>query len=172
MGRRSRTAATLLALVGILAAAAYFGWVGLTEGWLDGDGAAVAEDVPDESCSTPPPLTVRARKIRVSVYNAGAPGGQATEAMEALTEQGFRRGELTDAPDAIEVNGIVLWPGNADEGEVRLLRRQFADARVSERRRTLGPGINVLIGETFDGLARNAPRSIEVPRPEVCGPVS
>ncbi len=168
VARKLRTAATMAALTGLLLAGAYFGWVGMTEGWLGGDGTATAENASTETCSTPPPVTVRSSRIRVSVYNAGAPGGQATEVMAALGDQGFIQGVLTDAPPPIAVRGIVLWPGRANEGAVRLVRRQFRNARVAPERRPLGPGINVMVGQEFGDLARNAPRRIDVPQPEVC----
>jgi hypothetical protein len=168
VARRVRTGTTMVVLAGILVAAAYFGWLGVTRGWVGDEGDATATDAPRRSCHTPPPTTVRARQVRVSVYNAGAPEGQATEVMEALAGQGFVEGELTDAPEAVEVGGIVLWPGRADAGEVRLVRRQFDDTRVAPRRGPLGPGVNVLVGEEFDGLARDAPRSLDITRPPVC----
>jgi hypothetical protein len=158
----------MLVLVVIVMAAAYFGWLGLTRGWLDGGSASADGSAP--TCTPPPPVTVRSGSVRVSVYNAGAPSGQATQVMDALRDQGFRRGELSDAPEPIEVDGIVLWPGDADPGAVRLVRRQFDDARVADRPRTLGPGVNVLVGEDFDRLARRAPRSIDVPAPRRCAP--
>jgi hypothetical protein len=114
-------------------------------------------------------VTVRARRVRVSVYNAGAPGGQATATMDALTEQGFREGELTDAPAPTDVNGFVVVAGRtSDPGAVELVQRQLPQARVDESREPLGPGVNVLVGRQFAGLTRNAPTSIEVPQPEVC----
>jgi hypothetical protein len=170
LSRTARTATTMLVLLFTLVAAAYFGWVGLTRGWLGGDGDSAAADRSARSCTRPPPVTVRARSVRVSVYNAGAPEGQATEVMEALLGQGFVEGELTDAPEPIEVEGIVLWPGDARRGAVRLVERQFADARVADRRRTLGPGVNVLVGEDFDRLSRGAPRSMDVPVARRCQP--
>jgi hypothetical protein len=169
LSRSFRTAVTMAALLGLLVGLAYFGWTGLTRGWF-GDDGAVAEAQPTQDCTTPPPVRVRARTVRVSVYNAGAPEGQATEVMEALSAQGFREGELTDAPDPISVDGIVLVPGQADTGALELLQRQFRDVRVAERRETLGPGLNVFVGVDFDSLARNAPRAIDVPQPEECGP--
>jgi hypothetical protein len=172
VAQKLRTAATMAALTALLIAGAYFGWVGMTQGWLGDDGAATAENVPSEVCSTPPPVTVRSRGIRVSVYNAGAPAGQATEVMAALGDQGFIQGVLTDAPPAIDVRGIVVWPGKADDGAVELVRRQFRKARVAPDRRPLSPGINVMVGQEFGDLARNAPRRIEVPQPEDCRPVT
>jgi LytR cell envelope-related transcriptional attenuator len=168
LSRGFRTAATMGVLIGILVGLAYFGWQGLTRGWFD-DSQATAEDVPAEACSTPPPVTVRAQQVRVSVYNAGAPSGQAGAVMDALSRQGFREGRLTDAPDRITVDGIVLWPGDADRGAVELVERQFRDVRVVARPEPLGPGINVLVGDEFGRLAPQAPRSIDVPQPEVCG---
>jgi LytR cell envelope-related transcriptional attenuator len=167
MARQLRTGATMAVLAGLLATAAYAGWLGLTRGW-GGDGEATAADAPRRSCTTPSPTTVRARQVRVSVYNAGAPEGQATETMEALAAQGFREGELADAPDPVDVEGIVLWPGRAPAGEVRLVLQQFDAARVAPRRGPLGPGVNVLVGEEFDGLAAGAPRSLAIARPPVC----
>ncbi|MDQ4007337.1 MAG: LytR C-terminal domain-containing protein [Actinomycetota bacterium] len=169
MGRRLITAATMLGLLALLVAGAYFGWVGLTRGWDFGDGSATADDEATSSCTTPPPVTVRARRVRVSVYNAGAPGGQATATMDALTDQGFREGELTDAPEPIDVNGFVVVAGRTtDPAAVELVQRQLPQARVAERRKPLGPGVNVLVGRQFTGLTRNAPTSIKVPQPEVC----
>jgi hypothetical protein len=172
VAQKLRTAATMAALTALLIAGAYFGWSGMTEGWLGDDGTATAENGPTESCSTPAPVTVLSRRVRVSVYNAGAPAGQATEVMAALGDQGFIQGVLTDAPAPIAVRGIVLWPGKADDEAVKLVRRQFRKARVAPERRALGPGINVMVGQEFGDLARNAPRRIEVPQPEVCRPVT
>lgn len=172
MARRARTAATMVALIGILVVGTYFGWLGLTQGWSDGDGPTTAEDLPAGTCSTPPAVTVRARDVRVSVYNAGAPAGEATEVMEALTEQGFLEGQLTDAPERVQIDGIVLWPGKTEAGAVQLVKRQFRDARVVRRAEPLGPGVNVLVGADFNRLARQAPRSIDIEQPEVCARAS
>jgi len=158
----------MLVLLGILVLAAYVGWTGLTQGLGGSDG--VASESPSASCSTPPPETVRSRSVTVSVFNAGAPEGQATATMEALTGQGFDQGELADAPDSLEVEGIAIWPGDADPGAVELLKRQFDRVRLVQKRKPLGPGVNVVIGEEFPGLARNAPRTIAVAQPAVCSP--
>jgi hypothetical protein len=170
LSRSLRTAVTMLFLLGVLAGLAYFGWVGLTEGWFDDRSSAVEEAEPTPECTTPPPVTVRAKRTRVSVYNAGAPEGQAGQVMDALVGQGFRPGELADAPDPIAVDGIVVWRRGAEAGEVRLVERQFRGARVVDgRRRPLGPGVNVLVGMDFLDLAQDAPRRIRVTPPRVCG---
>jgi hypothetical protein len=174
LSRSLRTAVTMLFLMGILAGLAYFGWVGLTDGWFDDDAPASEEAAsPSESCTTPPPVVVRAQRTRVSVFNAGAPEGQAGEVMDALTEQGFRPGELTDAPEGLEVEGIVVWRRGAEPAQARLVRQQFRRARmVDGAREPLGPGVNVLVGLDFDDLSPRAPRSIRITRPEVCEPAA
>jgi hypothetical protein len=154
----------MLVLLGILVLAAYLGWTGLTQGLGDG----VASQSPSASCSTPPPKTVHARSVTVSVFNAGAPEGQATATMQALTGQGFGRGRLADAPGDIDVEGISIWPGDAHAGAVELLKRQFDQVRVVPKRKPLGPGLNVLVGDEFEGLAQKAPRAIDIPQPPVC----
>ncbi|MGH3367059.1 MAG: LytR C-terminal domain-containing protein [Nocardioidaceae bacterium] len=171
MVSRFRSAATLVALIAILLTATYYGWEGLTRGWLDGSESRAAKK-PTESCSTPPAVTTQAEKVRVSVYNAGAPGGEATEVMQALLRQGFVRGELGDAPPNIDINGLSIRPGKADRGDVRLVKRQFTEVRVIRQLKPFGPGINVLVGNSFTSLARHAPRTLDLQPKPICGPLS
>jgi hypothetical protein len=160
----------MLTLVVILAAGGYYGWLGVTEGWFEeGSPTATEETAPEETCTTPPPVVVRARQVRVSVYNAGAPVGQAGQVMDALAGQGFRQGEVSDAPGNVAVGGVVVWPGRADADQARLVQEQFRNARLAQgRRRALGPGVNVLVGNDFLALSPQAPRRIEVEQPEEC----
>ncbi|MPZ62466.1 MAG: hypothetical protein GEU93_14470 [Propionibacteriales bacterium] len=160
-----RTFVTLVVLIGILSAGAYYGWRGLGGGAVLGLGGDTADDRP-EVCTTPEE-TVRTRGTRVSVYNAGAASGTATRVMDALTRRGFREGVLADAPEGIEVRGVVLWVADREAARTKLVRRQFRFARVVERRNRLGPGINVLVGG-FRSLAENSPRRITVELPEQC----
>ena len=158
----------MLVLLGVVVLAAYVGWTGLTQG-LGGEDRVASENV-SASCSTPPPETVRSRSVTVSVFNAGAPEGQATATMQALTGQGFDQGDLTDAPDPVDVKGVVIWAGKAEPGgAVELVKRQFDNVRVAQHK-PLGPGVNVLVGETFEGLSQNAPRTITVAQSPVCSP--
>jgi hypothetical protein len=168
LSREARTAITMLVLLGILVAAAYVGWIGLTQGLGDSD--RVASESPTPACSTPPPEMLRSRSVTVSVFNAGAPEGQATAAMEALTGQGFDQGELADAPARVQVNGIVVRSGNLDANAVELVQRQFDRVRIAPKPKPLGPGVNVLVGDAFEGLAPNAPRTITVAQPSRCSP--
>ena len=168
LSREARTATTMLVLLGILVAAAYVGWVGLTQGLGDSDG--VASESPSPSCSTPPPEMVRSRSVTVSVFNAGAPAGQATATMQALTGQGFDRGELADAPAQVQVEGIVIRSGDIDARVVELVQRQFDRVRIAPKPKPLGPGVSVLVGGVFGGLAQNAPRTIALAQPPVCSP--
>lgn len=157
----------MLALMAILVAAAYYGWLGVTQGWVSDDTTSAGDA--EETCTTPPPVVVRTKSVRVSVYNASASAGEATELMEALARRGFRQGEVTDAPDSIDVKGIAVWPGNAGPGESELVARQFRTVRVAgKRERTLGPGVNIVLGRDFSSLSPKAPRRIEVDRPEEC----
>lgn len=167
MAFRLRTVVTMVALTGFVIWAAYFGWTGLTRGWFSSESEAVSKE-PATPCSAPPPVTLRAHEVRVSVYNAGAPGGQATALMTALTEQGFLRGTLADAPDPIDVGGIAIRPGKSKQGATRLVERQFKKSRVADDRKPYGPGVNVLIGREFTGLAPDAPLTIPVAQKKIC----
>lgn len=170
MGRHVRTTITMLVLLGILVAGAWYGWEGLQSG---GPSAAVETETPtpttpteDANCPPAGPRRLRAVQVQVSVYNAGAPSGSAGETSDALVEQGFRRGEVGDAPDSLEVGrrGIAILTAEPDSAPVRLVRRQFGRPQVLERDRSLGPGVNVLVAEAFDGLRRNAPTLIRIRR--------
>ena len=160
MARRIRTAVTLLVLVGILCAAAWYGWTSLNPGG-DADGDAEPEATPTQQCTTPEPVTTRARNTLVSVYNAGAPTGTGGLVMDALNARGFGRGTIDFAPRDIEVRGIVVWTDKPDSPAVRLVARQLRSAKIRERVNVPGPGVNIFYGVPFTGL-RKAPRTITV----------
>lgn len=164
MARKIRTAVTMLVLVGILCAGAWYGWNGLNAGR---DVEAEPEATPSPECTTPEPVRARARGTLVSVYNAGAPTGTGGQVMDALNARGFTRGEIDDAPEGIEVRGVVVWTDEPDSAAARLVARQLRRAKVRERVNIPGPGVNIFYGTEFTGL-RKAPRNLTVQPEPTC----
>lgn len=165
MGQKIRTTVTMLVLVGILCAGAWYGWTRLSEAGASfaGDG----EGTPDAPCTTPEPVTARARQTVVSVYNSGAPTGTGGILMDALEARGFQRGALANAPDDVQVSGLEVWATDRDSAQAQLVARQLRGAEVQEHATTPGPGVNVFIGRGFKSL-RKAPRQITVEPEPTC----
>jgi hypothetical protein len=146
----------MLVLIGIVVAAAWYGWNGLTS-----DPDEVQPQTVPTDCPTPQAVRVRADRTVVSVYNAGAPSGAAGEAMDVLTGRGFRRGALDDAPNDMTVSGTMIWFPNAAAAEVQLVARQFRRPLIQQHPRPPGRGVNVFIGSDFPGW-RKARRAMIV----------
>jgi hypothetical protein len=172
MGRHLTTAVTMLVLVGILVTAAVWGWRSLTAELPD---APVVAAEPDPSC-TPALIErgerIRARQVRVSVFNSGTEAGLAGETMDALVDRGFQAGETANAPSEIDVRRVQVWTTERDDLRARLVARQFGkQARVRVTDEDLGPGVDVVVGNQIRRLVK-APRSLRVRQPEeVCVPV-
>lgn len=158
MARKIRTAVTMLVLVGILCAGAWYGWKGLT---AEPDADVEPEATPSAECTTPKPVTARAKNTLVSVYNAGAPTGTGGQVMDALNSRGFDRGDIDDAPRGIEVRGVVVWTDQPDSAAARLVARHLRRAKIRERVNIPGPGVNIFYGTEFNGL-RKGPRKLTV----------
>lgn len=165
MGQKIRTTVTMLVLVGILCAAAWYGWTRLSDAGasFSGDGEAT----PGEPCTTPEPETARAQQTVVSVYNSGAPTGTGGILMDALEARGFQRGAVANAPDDVQVNGLQVWTTDPESAQARLVARQLRGAEVEEHATTPGPGINIFIGREFNSL-RRAPRQMTIEPEPTC----
>ena len=158
-----------MVLVGILVAGAYFGWRGLTT-----DITATAEPTEPRTTKTKPsprctpregsPAKVlTSREVRVSVFNAGGITGLADETLNALHARGFRLGTADNAPTGSGVTAVQVWDARPDSPQARLVAEQFEGTVKRVRAKTdLGPGIDVVVGDNFPGLAATAPRTIKV----------
>jgi hypothetical protein len=157
--RKIRTAVTMLVLIGILCAGAWYGWTRLSEA-----GAEFTDDpaaAPSEECATPDPVTARAGQTVVSVFNAGAPTGSGGLVMDALEARNFQRGALANAPSDVDVDGLEVWATDIESPEAQLVARQLRRAELVQRLTTPGPGVNIIVGREFDSL-RKAPRRLTV----------
>lgn len=152
MTDRTRSAFTLGVLSLLVVVAAFWGW-----------GAATAP-LPD---SGPPPVCVDTRiragqqvttgQVVVSVYNASGRSGVAGNTMNRLTNRGFVAGSTGNAPSDTDFRGVRIYATERKNPAVRLVRRQFQQARVVEGP-ALGPGVVVVVGNGPSPLVRNKNR--------------
>ena len=155
--RHLLTAVTLLVLVALVALGGYYGY------------RAVFSPIEDDVTATPGGCegglakgeTVRTRDVTVTVLNAGSRNGLAGEVQERLVRRGFLAGTTDNAPDGTAVRVVrVLAPSRKDPA-ARLVAVQFGRRTAVERSRDdLGPGVDVMVGDRFRGLAPEAPRRL------------
>ena len=162
----------MLALTGILVVGAVWGWRSLFAE-VPGGGLTIAE--PGPSCSTEQVKAggkIRAKQIRVSVFNGGTRTGLAGDTLDALMERGFIGGDLGNAPSDVKVRRVQVWSTVENDPTARLVALQFGkDVKVRFSDEDLGAGVDVIVGNGFKRLIK-APRSLEVKRPqEYCVPV-
>lgn len=160
-----RTPVTLLVLLGALLGAAYYGWQ-----------TVVTPDDSDEPPKATGPVctevvkyrkgeVIRSRDIVVNVYNAGTLTGLAAETMDTLHDKGFRRGVVANAPGTVETRQVLIMTKSPRSPEVKLVARQFHGKVTIRAGRDLGAGIDVVLGDGFKSVDRNADTKVKLKRP-------
>ncbi len=151
--RKVLAAVTTVALVAVLAGFAVVGWRALTAP-LPVDEADIP---PEERCAATIAKgdVVRAEDVQVSVFNAGDRPGLAGEVRKRLVSRGFLRGEASNAPKRFsDVSGLRVLARKKRDPAARLVARQFGRGTpVTRVRGDLGPGVDVVVGNDFVGLA-------------------
>lgn len=111
---------------------------------------------------------IRRNEVTVSVYNSGKKSGRARETMDLLERAGFKPGEVSNAPDGVATDRAVVYSTKADDPAAELVARAFGKGtQVVHSDETLGPGVDVVIGDKFRRLDPKAPKRLELPKPEV-----
>jgi hypothetical protein len=154
MTRGRLSALTLTVLLAMLVAAAYVGWRSLTAP-LPTDGST---DAATPTCTSQLERgdVVQSGEVTVSVYNAGTRSGLAGETRDALVDRGFIAGDVGNAPgDLADVEGALVLAPSANDPAARLVARQLGrDVEVRPSDDQLGPGVEVVVGDSFDGLVK------------------
>lgn len=161
--RISTATATLLSLVAILVVGVIWGFSALTAPF--GDSAAGTDTATDDGAACPSGApagrAVRPREVTVSVLNAGTRRGRAAEIMGELTDQGFRQGEIGNAPAGVEVGLAEVWTSRPTAAATRLVRSTLP---ASTRVRPVPAGVRArgVILVVGDGLGALSPASTSV----------
>ena len=164
-GRTAVSAVTMVVLIGLLVAGAWFGWQSLSAP-LPGEDEEPAERSRsrcDDGWSKGDVIVTG--DVTVSVWNAGSRSGLADQTMSELTARGFQRGDVGNAPTELETVQFVrvLTEARRDPA-AQLVALQFgANTLIQEDAEDLGPGIEVIVGDRFVGLV-DAPREVTARR--------
>jgi hypothetical protein len=162
---RYRAPVTLLVLVLMMVGGVVYGWNAVT------GGGGSSESTTPQDCSTrtlSPGGRLSADQITVSVFNAGTVQGLATETLTQLHGRGFEKGVAADAP--AKVHKVAIWTSTPDDPAVTLVAHQFkGKVKIVKTDSALGEGIQVIVGNNFNGLTKSAKTSIKVTEPaQVC----
>jgi hypothetical protein len=156
MARRSvLSAVTLTVLVGLLLLAAVVGYRSLLAPIPDANGNAVTTH-PCRHRFTKGQV-VRAKDVTVSVYNAGSRTGLAMQTLDALAARGFVKGTASNAPNRFtSVRFVRVLGHSADDPVAKLVAIQFGPHTFVQavKKRRPGPGVPVIVGDGFVGLAK------------------
>jgi hypothetical protein len=165
-GRRLLTGVTLVGLVVVVCIMAVWGFNAVT--------APIEDDSTGSSsgptCAPEDQAVIKyvsRGDVTVSVYNAGERSGRAQETMALLEQAGFKPGEVSNAPDGIEVDKAVVYSTKADDPAAELVAKALGKkTQVVHADEELGPGVDVVIGDRFKKLDASAPTRLELPQPE------
>ena len=153
VSRKAISAVTILVLIGLLVAGAYYGWQSISAP-LPGDDEPDRAERPrcEEGISRGD--VVQTKDVTVSVYNAGSRSGLADQTRSELVARGFIPGDVGNAPAELEeVRFVRVLAPKANDPTARLVAMQFgANTYIEPVEQDLGPGVDVIVGDDFIGL--------------------
>lgn len=162
-GRRVTTAVTMTVLFVVLVAMAVLGFSKLTAP-LPETGSASGSDCTGAEKEVQ--TFLKRKEVQVSVFNAGSKKGQASRALEKIEEAGFRAGNAGNAPGSADVRRALVWTTEENDPAAQLVAKALGKRTQVEVTRTdLGPGVDVLVGNRFQGLDPDAPKRVKLDQP-------
>ena len=164
--RRLTTAITLVVLLFLLAGMAVVGYRQLTAPLPGGPSA-------DPTCSGPEKEVqgfIKRGEVQVSVFNASKRSGLAAETLDRVEQAGFVAGNAGNAPPSAKVRRAIVWTSEPNDPKAKLVAAAFGPRTgVRVTKTDLGPGVDVLLGNKYNGMDRKAPKRIKLPKPvETC----
>jgi hypothetical protein len=162
---RLRTPITLGVLIGVLVGAAYFGWKTVI--------SPATEDTSPPAATKPrcenveefhKGQLIKAKDILVNVYNAGGITGLASDTLSSLSNRGFNSGVADNAPGSVSASNVTILTDARRAPQVQLVAAQFKGSVVYAKGANLAPGIDIVVGDNFQGLNGKAKNSLRVKR--------
>ena len=165
-GRRLTTAITLVVLLFVLAGMAVVGYRQLTAPLPSGPSASPTCSGVEKEVQG----FIKRSEIQVSVFNASKRSGLAAETLDRVERAGFVAGNAGNAPRSAQVRRVIVWTTEPGDVKARLVAQAFGPRTgVRVTKTDLGPGVDVLLGNRYNGMDRKAPKRIKLPKPvETC----
>ncbi len=161
-----RTPITLLVLVGILLGAAYYGWQTVINPATEATTTQGPTHASKPTCVKQKQFLkgqeIKAADIVVNVFNAGTISGLAGDALSALHQKGFQMGIAANPPGGVGATNVTVLTDSPQSPEVRLVVSQFLGKVLVRKGPNLAPGIDVVIGQDFKGIAEKAPTTLRL----------
>jgi hypothetical protein len=165
MSRTLKSALTLFALAALVGAGGLWGWGSFTQPLPDRSPPPICVDTPVRAGSKVVP-----GQVVVSVYNASSRAGLASRTSDLLTGRGFGTGELGNAPDGTQVKVAEVWAEDKRNPAAKLVRSYLGKkARIRETT-PLGPGVTVVVGESFKELSKGKAAVTVAEDARICSP--
>jgi hypothetical protein len=153
----------MLVLLGLLLGAAWYGW-GTVTSEDEPDGSESATEETEAPCLRSQVFKkgtkIKARTIRVNVYNAGLVSGLAGETLDDLVDNGFRRGAAENAPTGLDARNVTVLTTTRKSPQARLVAEQFRGRVQVVIGDVPRPGIAVIVGEKFRGVDPDAKKRL------------
>ena len=114
---------------------------------------------------------LKRRDVQVSVFNAGSRSGLAGQTLDKLEAAGFVAGQRRQRTrQRRRYAARVVWTTQPNDYSAKLVALALGrGTRVEVTETDLGPGVDVLVGNKFQGLDKKAPKQIRLPKPvETC----
>jgi hypothetical protein len=161
-----RTPITLVVLIGVLVGAAFFGWKTVISPATEDETPPAASPRPkcEEVEEFRKGQLIRSKDILVNVYNAGGIEGLATETLSKLGNRGFNPGVADNAPGSVAATNVKILTVARNAPQVQLVAAQFEGNVVYAKGSNLAPGIDIVVGDDYEGINGKAKHSLRVKR--------
>ena len=147
MRQGARSAATLVALVGILVVGGAWGWSQVTKPFPGKADPPICVDTAVSAGDK-----VYPGQVVVSVFNAGTRDGLAGRTMALFTQHGFVAGDSGNAPTGTRVPWVQIWTTDPKSPAVRLVASHLGRHVNIVHRQASGAGVVVMVGDGFTKL--------------------
>lgn len=161
-----RTPITLVVLFVVLMGAAYYGWKTVISPATEGDDppATSTKRKCDDVEEFHKGQLIRSKDVLVNVYNAGGISGLASDTLSELSDRGFNAGVADNAPPAIVATNVTILTSSRRSPQVQLVAQQFQGVVKYRKGNDLDPGVDIIVGDDFEGLNPGAKTTLRVKR--------
>jgi hypothetical protein len=149
-------------LLGVLLAAAFYGWQTVISPARENDKQADAGPECEKVAEFRKGDVIRPDDIVVNVYNAGTEPGAAGDTLDQLVNRGFARGEADNAPADVRTRTVVVVTDDKKDPTVKLVSNQFKGKVRYVNVDMEAPGISIVIGNDFKGIDRSAKKTLKI----------